>query len=188
MNIFSTHLDPRRCSYEIDDKRLNKMIVESCQLLSTYCHLNNIAVDGLYKPCYQHHPCQKWLNEDIFNVYWLINLLFCYIDEYDDRFHKYHKCYAVYRLLIDILMKHKNFKDFYKVNNKRIINRAMSNITFPECFGIWKDKIDMCLDHFGRMQQLMSLKWLHDKRPPIWTKRSIPMYADMALSTTYKYV
>jgi hypothetical protein len=164
MNIFSVNIDPTICAIELDDKRLNKMAIESAQLLSTYCYLNNIHIDGLYKPCYEHHPCQKWLNFNKFNFYWLLSLLNEYIREYIFRHDKDHKTSLIFCILLS------NFcKTTVKFNN-------IDNINFPECFGIWKDKIDMNLDHYGRMQQLMNLKWHNDKRQPTWTKRTPPIY------------
>ena len=175
MNIFSVNTDPKICAIELDDKRLNKMIVESCQLLSTYCHLNNIHIDGLYKPCYQNHPCQQWLKEDLINVYWLISLTNSYLKEYEYRREKKHACNKLFIKIADYRFI-KNKSDQERIVSQ-LIEYTFCNVNFfPECFGIWKDKIDMSKDHYARMQQLMNLKWHNDKIQPTWSKREIPYY------------
>lgn len=62
MNIFILHEDPVVAAKMHCDQHLNKMILESAQMLSTALHhlvpteLKSDLKD-IYKPAYQRHPC-----------------------------------------------------------------------------------------------------------------------------------
>src|SRR4029077_5191734 len=49
MNIFATSPDPIRSAQALDDFRLNKMIVESCQILSAALHITGRGTPDLYQ-------------------------------------------------------------------------------------------------------------------------------------------
>ncbi len=72
MNIFAFHHSPRLCALWLDDVRKNKMILESCQLMSTACNvlLPNHNFD-VYKNFNKNHPCNKWVRASYKNYYWL---------------------------------------------------------------------------------------------------------------------
>ena len=80
MNIFYLHPDPLICSRYHCDKHVVKMILESCQLLSTAHHVIdgslNVA-DGIYKKTHHNHPCAIWVRETHQNYIWLYNLMRC---------------------------------------------------------------------------------------------------------------
>lgn len=62
MNIFCPYASPVESAEALDDLRLNKMIVEAAQLLSTAVHKLDPALHkrlDLYKPAYPHHPCTR---------------------------------------------------------------------------------------------------------------------------------
>lgn len=76
MNIFATSTDPWEAALWLDDKRKNKMIVESAQLLSTCVYLNGDGdIDGLYRPTHINHPCSKWARNSRSNYKWLLSHL-----------------------------------------------------------------------------------------------------------------
>ena len=93
MNIFVLDQDPVIASRMLCDCHVRKMIVESCQLLSTHDRITNRHDDlsGLYKPTHENHPCRRCLYNEA-NRKWLI----CYVNalayEYTYRFSKWHKC------------------------------------------------------------------------------------------------
>jgi len=61
MNIFAISADPIQCAQALDDKRLNKMIVETCQILCAALHLTNRGSQNLYKAAYLRHPIVLWV-------------------------------------------------------------------------------------------------------------------------------
>lgn len=83
MNIFMFYTNNFEANAkELDDILLNKMILETTQLLSTFFRLKGVEDNRLYKECYQNHPCQKWLQESNGNVLWLLKQLKAYLQEY----------------------------------------------------------------------------------------------------------
>ncbi len=92
MNIFVTHKNPKDCALFLDNVRLNKMIIETGQIISTVLrtqyHDNNPI---LYKKAFIYHPCVKWVQEKPEHLVWLIHLFFEYTHEYTRRFRKIHK-------------------------------------------------------------------------------------------------
>lgn len=72
MNIFILDSDPQQAAQYICDQHLNKMILESAQMLSTVVHLKLPGLArGIYKPVQPKHPCILWLQEDQYNCEWL---------------------------------------------------------------------------------------------------------------------
>ena len=83
MNIFSTDIDPKVSAINLDDLRLNKMIIESASLLA-----NAIAFYGgqqsdlpiaktsgmpFKTKAWQNHPSCLWVKDSRSNYMWLYN-------------------------------------------------------------------------------------------------------------------
>ena len=66
MNIFVLDRDPIKSAEMMCDAHVVKMIVESCQLLSTDDRIRgmNSDVDILYKATHENHPCRRCLSEE----------------------------------------------------------------------------------------------------------------------------
>lgn len=94
MNIFVVDEDPIKAAQSLCDAHVVKMIVESCQLLSTQDRLDNLT-EGRYKSTHVNHPCRKCL-EDYFNWVWLKLHLEGLLQEYTYRFEKVHKCQQMF--------------------------------------------------------------------------------------------
>lgn len=77
MNIFVTHPNPALAATWLDDKRLNKMITESTQMLSTcirYLTDNDPDIcNELYRSTHPNHPCNVWIRESKANFMWLLS-------------------------------------------------------------------------------------------------------------------
>lgn len=67
MNIFILSTSPARAAQYHADQHVNKMILESAQMLST-------VLSGPYKPTHQNHPCTRWVARSSHNAAWLIDL------------------------------------------------------------------------------------------------------------------
>lgn len=92
MNIFVLHSNPRICARFHCDKHVGKMLLESCQIMSTAIQLRlGRTIDRLYKITHTHHPCVKWCNDSRDNFNWLWELAFYLHMEYKYRFNKIHK-------------------------------------------------------------------------------------------------
>lgn len=113
MNIFVLHMFPSQAAREHCDKHVIKMILESCQLLSTahrlldgemYVHksesgrnlkrwrLPDERDDLVYQATHMNHPCAVWCRVNTANYMWLWELTYHLAVEYTLRYGKIHKC------------------------------------------------------------------------------------------------
>jgi hypothetical protein len=113
MNIFAVHNDPIIAAQSLVDKHIVKMVLESCQLLSTAHRL----LDGeqyidktktgrnvkrwrlpderetvLYSATHINHPSAVWCRATNNNYNWLYCHFVALLHEYTYRYGKIHKC------------------------------------------------------------------------------------------------
>jgi len=103
MNIFMVDKDASKAAQDLCDKHVVKMILESCQMLSTAHHFYGSAESSprMYKAAFAHHPCTKWVITSRSNYCWLWRHAFELCNEYRTRFGPQdHKCRG---MLIDAL-------------------------------------------------------------------------------------
>src|SRR5690606_6349536 len=95
MNIFATSYCPLRSAQALDDKRLNKMILETLQML--FMALDSHGVGNLpYKSNKAHmkHPCTLWVASNYYNYLWTLDHFISLLNERKFRFpdKDNHKC------------------------------------------------------------------------------------------------
>ena len=111
MNLFILNEDPVIAAREQCDKHINKMVIESAQMLSTthrmldgtmYYELskNNRRVkrykltdlreQQLYKAVHFNHPCTVWTRESLYNYIWHYKHFIALCDEFTHRYGKVH--------------------------------------------------------------------------------------------------
>lgn len=73
MNIFATYPCPERSAWALDDQRVVKMILESCQILSTVAHHYGQWTSGYPRPTHHNHPCVLWTAVARSNFDWLLD-------------------------------------------------------------------------------------------------------------------
>ena len=104
MNIFVTSPCPKESAIVLPDRHVNKMSLETCQMLSIvasekwgYGYGTLPKIDGTPyntdKGAFRNHPCTRWAAETIDNAYWLIKWGMDLCDEYTLRYNKTHSCY-----------------------------------------------------------------------------------------------
>ena len=93
MNIFVLDRDPVIAAQLLCDAHVVKMILESCQLLSTHDTLTHRVADtsSMYKVTHSNHPCRVCLTNEG-NRVWLKYHLNALLQEYTFRYGKIHKC------------------------------------------------------------------------------------------------
>lgn len=69
MNIFATDPCPYKSAKYLSDQLLNKMILESAQMLAASTGLAGIK----YPKSVYNHPCTKWVRSDVRNLGWLFD-------------------------------------------------------------------------------------------------------------------
>lgn len=159
MNIFVTSKDPATCARALDNLRLNKMILETTQLLSTaHRVLDKVGVlegEPLYKLTHANHPCSVWLRVKQGNYQWLWKHLKAL---HAERHYRTGKSHASGRLCGPLKRVPKNIKAgkvFSFINCSK----------FPE------------LPVIEAYRKTMRSKWANDKRTPGWGKRGKPGWA-----------
>ena len=99
MNIFAIESDAEgeidwvKSAQSQDNYRVVKMILESCQILSTV--LNEQGIDAPYKSFNPKHPSCLWAAESSANFVHLVEHTSAMLEEYTERFGKTHKCDAI---------------------------------------------------------------------------------------------
>jgi hypothetical protein len=131
VNIFFVHKDPIEAAISLVDSHVVKMILESCQLLSTaHRILDGVPVkdktktgrnvtryqlsdnrnDVLYQATHINHPSSVWVRKSNNNYNWLHAHLMGLLNEYTYRYGKIHKCMdiavALYSLPNNIPVAH----------------------------------------------------------------------------------
>ena len=73
MNIFYTHSCPVQAADELCYKHVVKMILESCQLLSTAHHVMSTELDKnlIYKMTHKNHPSAVWVRKSVEHYDWV---------------------------------------------------------------------------------------------------------------------
>lgn len=155
MNIFVISNDTLKCAQALDDLRLNKMIVETAQLLSTAMRVNGYKGDDIYKETHRNHPCAVWARESMWNYSWLLIYMLDLIKERKKRTGKDHKSYEIFHTLCSGLTM--------------MLNTPMT--PFVNC-SMFKDD-----PTFEAYKLTLKLKWNADKRPAKWTNSEKPIWA-----------
>ena len=129
MNIFAVsgdvqtgEIDWVQSGKEQDNYRVVKMILESCQILSTV--LNEQGLKAPYRSFNPKHPSCLWAAESSANFENLMILALSMIEEYTERFGKSHKCTKVLEQILDLY-------------NPSLFPRQESTplrLAVPECF------------------------------------------------------
>lgn len=159
MNIFTVSSDPAECAVALDDKRLNKMILETAQLLSSAMVYHEIN-DAPYKLTHKNHPCTIWARTNKENYQWLLAYFECLCQEYYYRRDKKHKC-SQYII------------NFYSA----LWFIPVGKLTrWPNCTRNIDQNIDYrdINDVHLAYRRYLNARYPNDKRKPVWTKRKSP--------------
>lgn len=175
MNIFLVDKNPQICAQALCDLRLNKMILETGQMLCTaYRHwFPELAqqpevADLLYRVTHYNHPCNVWLRQDIYNYVWLVEYFLCLELERVYRTGKSHLTFQKLYVMLDSPI------DDMEVTHDLAFNFDCSNIYEVPIFTGHRFPGEGV---FGNYKQCLVNKWLNDKRKPTWTKCGKPEFA-----------
>lgn len=99
MNIFATDPCPIKSARFLDFKRQNKMLLESCQLMSTAIHLHGGKAP--YKPTHIKHPVNIWTRQNRSNFMWVYQHALELSKIYTEKTGKIHKCSLILNTLLE---------------------------------------------------------------------------------------
>jgi len=157
MNIFATSDCPTVSAQNLDDKRVNKMILESCQMLGTALRVHGTPEAELpttkagkpYGKTHQNHPCTLWAGATQGNYMWLLEHMEALCNEFHERMHHTHACEANLGIL------RKGVQYIPQGTRQEFQNSSQ-----------FKEIRDVCEAY----RMTMRFKWDHlDKTPPKWS-------------------
>lgn len=162
MNIFCTNPDPLKCARDLDDSRLNKMILESGMMLSDYLHRTAFPYkDRISYPNRQkNNPWLLWTSRTHSNYDWMLEYFLRLNEEYiyrKQKFHAWSNRYELFCLGLNYIPKGP-LTPF--INQAR---KPTKNIDYTHLDDI----------HFAYKLYLIA-KWHSDIRIPTWTLRGQP--------------
>ena len=171
MNIFITDNDPQACARNLDDVRLNKMILETAQMLCTVAR-DTLPDDVIpYKATHVNHPCTKWVRSSPEALAWTIqhfNAL------YSEKLYRTGKQHLSYIKLADMLEQLDPGLD---------TQLAPLNPVYAGDYPVWDSERDYTLNNRNIVKSYrntMVHKWTDDiakGRAPTWRGRGIPEWA-----------
>lgn len=170
MNIFFVSRSPKRCARALDDKRLNKMILETTQLICTVINLKEGSQVTPYRNSHVNHPITKWVQDHISegSLYWLYQLGIAYGEERQWRGFPKHACHLVLEGL------ELNFWEYIDIP----AFMYNENLEFPNNAKHTKLGIDYThLPIKEAYRAYLKHKWKKvDKRKPTWKRRGKPKW------------
>ena len=177
MNIFTISTCPITSARALDNVRLNKMILETAQILSTNNHILGPGY-APYKATHANHPCTIWARESFGNMIWLLDHFQALCSEYTRRTKKTHKTSLHLEEFRDSLITH-------AMNNSKFATKGITD--FANCT---LDSVrDLGLDVTESYQIYMVFKWhfdsIHKWIKLSWSDSNIPEFYN--ISTIEKY-
>ena len=196
MNIFFTSTDSRACAEALDDKRLNKMILETAQLLSSAALyrlgllnekgklqkpdsfssdlLTQDEIDTLYLPTHFNHPSCKFARASQTSYNWLFDH-FCDLAKTKRRRDKYR--YSLSNTNKPVTT-HLSYTKLATILAKLVDLSARSRITADDIlpYLVVDDDLRDYECPFAAYQKHMLRKWISDDKPT-WTLNKPPKWA-----------
>lgn len=165
MNIFATDEDPVVSAENLDDLRVNKMVLETAQILSTACAVYGVSSNKLYKPTHVNHPSSKWARESRKNFIWLC----CHGIALAEVFSEYiskdsRKQHASLSIILQAL-KHKH--EIPQAAKTEFVLAANNLDLYPH----WRN-----IPVVDAYKHYLTVKWDSDKTPPKWNGRKPPLW------------
>ncbi len=103
MNLFATSESPLQSAYDLPDKLICKMALETAQMLAANFSEEMLGYGkltkkdgGHYKTTHKNHPCTVWGRECKANTAWMILHGLAICAEYHRRYGKVHGCFQAH--------------------------------------------------------------------------------------------
>jgi hypothetical protein len=155
VNIFASSNCPIESAKFLDDKRCQKMVLESAQLLSTALRVNGYKSDDIYKIAHLNHPSSRWCRATQGNYKWLLEHFRALCNEYNRRTGKIHassKLLPIFKANVALI----------PVGERMPFSNNARNLTKGVDF---THEVDVTLAY----KLYLSERWESDKREPKWT-------------------
>jgi hypothetical protein len=177
MNIFLTSSNPVECAQALDDVRLNKMILETGQMLCTAlrelfpisCQRADVQA-VLYKETHRNHPCSLWCRRNYLNYTWLV---YHFKALHDER-------------LFRGCSEHLTYTKLWPIFEESIGDVERCYLTENVEFTFDCSNTEPKTNVFDNYKRCLANKWSNDKRVPTWHNRGCPTWISWEPSCQYK--
>lgn len=160
MNLFLPDPSIKISVEALDDKRVNKMILETAQLLSTAIRIIDPDTDlDIYKITHKNHPVSIWVRSTIDNYIYALNYFKTISDEYTYRTGKVHKSSLLYPTFFEFI-----------TSNELALTLDKGLTQFANCTEFKEDEVHTAY------KKTLEAKWMRDKLVPKWSNRERPMW------------
>lgn len=174
MNIFVTDESPIKAAFDLDDKRVVKMILESTQMLCTA--INETGGKAPYKSTHKNHPSNVWVRQSGANWHWLWDHAMELCDRYQAVYNKVHKCKSILLDLTDqeydaFIPKSSQLTPFANCaanTSKGVSYKHLTNVT--EAY-----------------RRYLVDRWNTDVKTPTWRGRDIPSWVEVDKERRFVY-
>jgi hypothetical protein len=155
VNIFASSNCPIESAKFLDDKRCQKMVLESAQLLSTALRVNGYKNNDVYKIAHLNHPSSRWTRATQGNYKWLLEHFRALCNEYNRRTGKTHassKLLPIFEANVSLIPEGERMPFS---NNARNLTKGVDFTHISEVTLAY--------------QLYLSQRWESDKREPKWS-------------------
>jgi hypothetical protein len=165
VNVFAVSDNPQKCARALDDKRLNKMILETAQILCAVINIKAGSQVTPYKVSHAGHPITLWaMKKD--HQRWLYRLGIAYGEEIIFRKGRKHSSHAVLEGLTFnqpyLLEPIKNIMVFFNGARRKDIGLDFTHLPVHKAY-----------------RRYLNARWPGDVRVPVWTKRKQPKWCKL---------
>lgn len=169
MNVFAVSKSVNKCARALDDKRLNKMMLETAQILCTVINLQDDPTGASrstpYQNCHVNHPITLWAAASIDHQRWLYRLGMAYGNEIIYRKGRKHSSHLVlegltFRNVYLTMFPNQQPKSFHNGARRKDIGLDFTHLPVHKAY-----------------RRYLRARWPNDVRKPVWTKRHPPKWA-----------
>jgi hypothetical protein len=160
MNIFVLSFNPERAAEMLCDTHVNKMVLESAQLLNTAFPEGTTT----YRHTHYNHPCARWVRDSKGNFAWLLKHAKAIAREFEFRFGHKHKSEEIINYCGKLFHQHhpKLFSHrpaWYAVRTPYV--QAM-----PDMYKV-RNAVTAYRDYYIGEKRKIAV-WKHGRNPPDW--------------------
>jgi hypothetical protein len=155
VNIFVLSFNPTRAAEMLCDAHVNKMLLESAQLL------NNVFPEGTttYRHTHYNHPCSVWVRDSRGNFEWLLHHARAIASEFKFRFGHKHKAEDVINYLGRLRPRFPHRPSWFAAKTTHV--QAM-----PDMYKA-RNAVTAYRDYYIGEKRKIAV-WKHGRKPPYW--------------------
>jgi len=170
MNIFHLNDSPSASAKDLCDKHVPKMLLETCQMLSTAVRNQIPQVikgDSVYKSAYPKHPMTIWVGDSYRNFVWTYEHGVEINKQYQYRFGKIHKSERILNNIWGSGLMSKMRESFISNQGEDAYDLTTVPLCMPDQYKWCDNHIDSYREYYFHDKQYFA-QWNKGVRKPRW--------------------